>query len=262
MLIKRTLFRNEDMEKTAIDRLRAHEPPEGYWFANSGGKDSGVVEELLRRSGCKHESHHYLTTADPPELVYHLRSKPDIIIDKPAMTMWQLIPHKKIPPTRAIRYCCEHLKERRKKDRIVVTGVRWAESKRRSNRRMVESCFKDKTQIFVHPIIDWEDRDVWEYTKARKISYCSLYDEGFRRLGCILCPMQTRGGKKRDMKRWPKYKDAYIRAFDRMIEIRKEQGMQEGIIHWHSGEAVLDWWVNERDKKEKVAEGQIGIFTD
>ena len=44
-----------------------------------------------------------------------------------------------------------------------------------------------------------------------------MYDEGYTRLGCICCPMT--GSKKRneEFKRWPKYKEMYIRGFEKML---------------------------------------------
>lgn len=181
-----------------------------------------------------------------------LRGKP--------ITMWNLIVKKKYPPTRIARYCCQFLKESCGDGRMQVTGVRWAESyNRRSNqglvtlfgrtapkefkesedfrqtnkggvilvndnaesRRMVEACYKHR-KTNVNPIIDWEDRDVWDFIKANKIPYCSLYDEGFTRLGCIGCPMAQQRGREREFLRLGKYKNAYIMAFDKMLQVRKE----------------------------------------
>ena len=47
------------------------------------------------------------------------------------MTMWNLIVRKGTPPLRTSRYCCSELKEPGGTGKIVVTGVRWAESTRR-----------------------------------------------------------------------------------------------------------------------------------
>lgn len=69
----------------------------------------------------------------------------------------------------------------------------------------------------VNPIIDWEEEDVWEFLNTNNIPHCSLYDEGFKRLGCICCPLSGAKNMIRDLQRWPKYKDMYIRAFDKMI---------------------------------------------
>lgn len=99
-------------------------------------------------------------------------------------------------------------------------------------RRMVEQCYvKRKTTI--NPIVDWSDDEVWEFlNEVAKVPHCSLYDEGFTRLGCVGCPLQGRKGMLRDFERWPRYKDLYIRAFDKMIQ------NHQGEIKVASGEMV------------------------
>jgi phosphoadenosine phosphosulfate reductase len=67
----------KSIDEIAIERLKEFEPPDGYWVAYSGGKDSDVVLDLVRRSGVKYEAHHNLTTCDPPELVRHVKEQPD-----------------------------------------------------------------------------------------------------------------------------------------------------------------------------------------
>ena len=94
----------------------------------------------------------------------------------------------------------------------------------------------------MNPIIDWEDVDVWEYIRDRNIKYCTLYDEGHKRLGCIACPLQGGQGMKRDFKRWDKYKHNYIKAFDRMLLRLKAEGQER--TEWKTGEDVMNWWIN------------------
>lgn len=84
-------------------------------------------------------------------------------------------------------------------------------------KQVVEHCFRKK-RTTLNPIIDWSENDVWEFlNEVAKVPHCRLYDEGFTRLGCIGCPLQGRDGMLRDFERWPKYKELYIKAFDRMI---------------------------------------------
>ena len=281
MLQENTLFGVRDKVKIAIDRLQAFAPGEGYYLAFSGGKDSQCIYHLAKEAGVKFDAHYNLTTVDPPELVYFIRDNyPDVIIDKPEMSMWKLIIKNNCPPTRIQRWCCRELKEHGGEGRICVTGVRWAESTRRKanraafevleskkrgnylfndndeDRRMFENCMQKGKRI-VNPIIDWEDADVWEYIHSRKLKYCKLYDEGFTRLGCIGCPM---AGKNRinEFKRWPKYKAQYIRTFDKVVKNRKAKGMK---CTWETAEDVMNWWICGTEKKHEL-EGQIDLFEE
>ena len=73
---------NRAMDAVAIERLRKFEPealemhPDGYYLAYSGGKDSDVILDLAERAGVRFGAHHNLTTVDPPEVIYHIRTKP------------------------------------------------------------------------------------------------------------------------------------------------------------------------------------------
>ena len=96
------------------------------------------------------------------------------------------------------------------------------------SRRAIEHCYQ-RHKTTVNPIIDWTDEDVWEFIKTENIPYCSLYDEGFSRLGCIGCPMSQTKGRERDFLRYPKYKDAYLRSFAALIEKLKSRGKENAI---------------------------------
>lgn len=89
------------------------------------------------------------------------------------------------------------------------------------NRRLVETCYRTRKTL-INPIVDWTDEDVWDFIHAYNIPYCSLYDEGFERLGCIGCPMAGTAKMAEDFKRWPRYKELYIRAFGEMLKAHPE----------------------------------------
>lgn len=265
MLVENTLFGKHDLVELSILRLREFEQqacnmnPDGYWVAFSGGKDSIVMLDLVRKAGVKHTAHFNVTTVDPPELMAYIREHyADVKRELPRITMWQLIRKKMMPPTRKVRYCCEELKERGGRDRFIVTGIRWAESSRRSKRRMTEVCFRDRRKRYLHPIIEWTDKDVWQYIRENKLPYCRLYDEGFTRIGCVGCPMSGEARRK-EFERWPKFEAAYRRAFDRAARSnlvrRGDRVLTEG-TRWNDGTEMFNWWMNEnRTKQEDSDQG-------
>jgi phosphoadenosine phosphosulfate reductase len=252
------LFSGKDKAEIAIDRLQAFCPPEGYYVAFSGGKDSVVILDLVKRSGVKYDAHYSITGIDPPELFYFIRDNfPEVERHRPETTIWKLIIKKMMPPTRRIRYCCEHLKQRGGYDRKVVTGIRWAESGRRSKRRIVEACFRNDRKFYINPIIDWSDEDVWEYIKTRNIAYCSLYDEGFKRLGCIGCPMAGTDGRKKEFLRWPNFERKYRTAFAaaaaaNLAALGPEYGGRgrNSKLRWATGDDMFRWWMEEDGIKD------------
>ena len=136
-MIHQLNIQGKDKVQVAIDRLRAFEPPEGYYLAFSGGKDSVVIKALADMAGVKYDAHYNLTSVDPPELVQFIKTFEDVIVERPKdkdghqITMWNLIAKKRLPPTRIARYCCEALKEHGGDGRMTITGVRWAESPNR-----------------------------------------------------------------------------------------------------------------------------------
>lgn len=279
-----------DLEQKAIERIRLASEMSLQHYKQplictySGGKDSDVMLELFKRAAVPFEVQHSLTTADAPQTVQHIKKvfrelelngikrKVDYPMYKGKRTsMWRLIPQKRMPPTRNVRYCCKVLKESAGDGRYVATGVRWAESTYRSTRaefekngknkrevvnfstvmlmndndarrRMTEACMQKK-KMTVNPIIDWEDRDIWSYIRSEHIEVCSLYECGYNRVGCIGCPMAAK-------KRWkefadfPTYERAYKKAFERMLEEIKKAGKT---TIWKNAEEVFLWWMEDEN---------------
>ena len=125
----RVMGDHEHKVEMAIQRLKVFEPPDGYYVAFSGGKDSQCVYHLCKMAGVKFDAHYAMTSVDPPELIWFIRKHyPDVEFTrqhyddgKPEhyykdgrpkpITMWSLIADHTLPPTRKARYCCAALKE-------------------------------------------------------------------------------------------------------------------------------------------------------
>lgn len=246
----------------------------------SGGKDSSVCVALAQRAGIPFEVMHNHTTADAPETVYFVRSELKRLesmgipcrIQYPQYkgirtSMWALISQWGVP-NRFNRFCCNVLKENGGKGRFLVTGVRWEESLNRKkrgiyeslptnkknkiilnndndeNRNLFETC-QLKSKRVCNPIIDWTERDVWEYLISERIPANPLYNEGWNRVGCVGCPIASTKIRYANFKRWPKYKAMYCAAIERNLQKMQAEGKNpirdtvEDLFHWWMEDGVL-----------------------
>ena len=109
---------------------------------------------------------------------------------------------------------------------------------------MIEQCYADTSKTYLSPIIDWTEYDVWSFIRQERLKYCSLYDEGFKRIGCILCPLAR--APHLDVARWPQFKKAYVTTFDRLIALRAELGLKTS---YRTGEDMFRWWTSRHTTK-------------
>ena len=257
----------------SIKLLRENVPTDGqpYWGCFSGGKDSCVIKELARVAGVPVEWHYNVTTIDPPELVRFIRREhPDVSFDRPKHNFFT-VALKRGFPTRRVRWCCEEFKEKRSpKGRVLIFGVRAAESARRAKAWTPVTWHHRQNAPVVCPIIEWSDVHVWEYIRRENIPYCKLYDEGFKRLGCIGCPMAGQAGREREFARWPGYERKWKQLF-RDIWQRRTGSQQRDGREWFGNrffdnwEEMWDWWMSDDPLPgEKTGDGcqdQLDLFS-
>lgn len=215
------------------------------------------------------------------------------------ITMWELIVEKQVPPVRMNRYCCQVLKESGTPNRMCATGVRSDESKNREGRDVFSlkngnsqkfnfysyehaeevhkesqeiqdenwdctliKSMKEHGEVVVNPIYWFTEREIWDYIKDNNIKVNILYSMGYKRCGCIGCPMASRKQMLKEFNDFPTYKKAYINAFDKMMKRRLENGKddlsdKDGWHQWRTGEDVFNWWI--REGLDNVY-GQMNLF--
>lgn len=101
----KALWPLEKMEEEAIAFLQKYEPEEGYYLADSGGKDSRCIRKLADLAGVKYQAFYSCTTIDPPEVTKFLKEHfPNTIWHYPKKSFYQYIVEE-CPPTRMIRWC-------------------------------------------------------------------------------------------------------------------------------------------------------------
>lgn len=239
--------------------------PAGFYLAFSGGKDSQCLYHIAKLAGVRFKAHMQITTIDPPELMHFVRTRyPDVELHRPEINFYRLIEKKRMLPSSNVRFCCSYLKEQAGAGTVTLTGVRAAESSRRARRSEAElfspnrrrsgavapdlfdlnterwhSCIRDRDKISLQPLFRWADADVWNFLRDNRIEYCRLYDEGFRRIGCIFCPMASRHSHTLERSRYPGVERAMKRSIRKMIDAGYMADFQP------TPDEVFDWWLSK-----------------
>lgn len=231
----------DEMEQESITRIQKFakiSEQMGYdiGVGFSGGKDSLVVYDLCKRAGidCKFYFNHALE--DIKTLRYIRENFPDVIWRRTEKGFFEyIIKEKGMLPTVTYAWCCETYKHPSNNvDDASILGVRAYEGAKRKDRKVFETknktfakrhkatigeYFEDRCQgvgapnkIALKPIVDWNDNDVWSYIRKYELPINLLYNEGFKRVGCMICPKASFERNYEMLMRYPKLVDCTINA--------------------------------------------------
>lgn len=174
------------------------------------------------------------------------------------------------------RFCCAELKERDIPELKFAThafGVRKAESVKRSkNRDSIEmrdnvgysdsqkfhfdnaddvkqtgACYT-KNYFIVNPLAYWSDDYLWDYIHSEHLEINPLYADGFKRVGCIGCPMAGRN-RTYEFERYPKFKSRFIKLADDIIKKVRAEG-KTNKYEFKNGQDYFDFWLYGRKPVE------------
>lgn len=117
-----------------------------------------------------------------------------------------------------------------------LIGIRAEESFKRSKREQFGYVQTLKSFAFM-PIFDWAEWHVWEFIEKHGLPYLDLYDEGWNRVGCMVCPELSYAQKMRNKERWP----GVFKAFEHSVTYwfynkrinRIEKNPEEYLDNWY-----------------------------
>lgn len=255
------------LQKT--EKLALEMDKEGFHLAFSGGKDSIVLYAIAKMAGVKFHAEMQVTTIDPPELMRFIREHyPDVNLNRPKINFYKLIEKKKMLPLRMARYCCAYLKEEAGSGTITLIGIRKAESRNRAKRNEVEisghkfsgsldqfnrvreqdfQCIKGKDKLLISPIIEWTDKDIWSFIHENNMPYCKLYDEGYKRIGCVFCPMASQKMKALDRIKYPKIEREIKKSIQCLMDSNNYMNNHNTENHKVTADDVFNWWVSNEN---------------
>lgn len=235
------LLSGRNKVETAISRIKTYCTGKKTLVAFSGGKDSQCCYHLAKMAGVDFHAQYSITRFEPPELIRFIRETyPDVTFRRAyKMSLVEQIKHIGLP-NRWFRWCCDSKHIKTEGYDIAVIGIRWAESARRRARWNMFGFKQDKT-AYVCPIVDWTDADVWEFLNSNKIPHCSLYDEGYHRIGCVCCPLAP-DKMSADAKRWPKTAAMLLIGHRKNMQFNKDRGKDYPYLKY-TAEDSFDYWL-------------------
>ena len=210
----------------------------------SGGKDSLTTLDLTRSAVNKPIKVFFANTGiEFPETVEFIRrfckeNNIELIEVEAGGAFWENLPSFG-PPAKDFRWCCKVCKlapinlvmeecTQGGRKCLTIDGKRRYESFSRSRIAPKEENPFIPGQVSVFPIRNWRAIEVWLYIFYRRLKYNPLYDMGFERVGCWLCPSELSA-------EYCRFKELHPELFARwnkyLMDWAKEHGLSQKFIN-------------------------------
>lgn len=232
--VEKNAFHIKNMERNAIREIRQNAPQKPRVNCSfSGGKDSTAVWSIAKKAGVT-EAFFIDTGLEFPETIDFVKSEGVEIIQK-AGDFWQAV-EKAGPPGKDHRWCCKLLKLNPLKvhladtgECLTIQGNRWYESWSRASLEALSQNPTNPLQLNLSPIRSWRALDVFFYLWLRELPYNPLYERGYERIGCYLCPAMLESELETLRVTHPEMADRWEEFLTRWAE---ERGLPQEFVTW------------------------------
>ena len=233
----------------------------------SGGKDSLVALHLTLEAGYKPAIVFNDTGIEMPETYEFIEEivkkwELDLLVASAGDLFWRAV-EKLGPPGKDFRWCCKVVKlaplarlliERFPDGALNIVGQRAFES---LDRAWSPRVWRNKWIphiLSISPIQDWSQLAIWLYIWRHKLPYNPLYERGFDRIGCFMCPAAFNAEyefvKSEHPELWSKWERVLVRWAHRI-------GLRGGVARlWVK--LGLWRWLTPAAQKERLAK-RLGV---
>ena len=263
----------------------------------SGGKDSLAALNLTLEAGVKPYVLFNDTGIELPETRESVRriveeKGLELLVADAGDAFWRAV-ERVGPPGKDYRWCCKVtklsplsrlLQERFPDGALNIVGQRAYESLDRARSPRVWRNRWLPQILNISPIQYWTQLLVWLYIWDRKLSYNPLYEKGFDRIGCFMCPAafmaEYKHVEETHPELWRKWEDVLWRWAKRIglegkeAEVWVKRGLwrwltpaaQKGRLAQRVGIAMRDWreiykrWLYPPLKEFRYGDGGVARF--
>lgn len=137
--LRKQMEHTRDIILKAVPLALRYDPDKGFFVGFSGGKDSQALYHMMQLCDVPMHAYFSPTSIDPAENIRFIRKNyPEVEFTKIDKSIFDVFREMKVLPSMKIRWCCAYFKEKGGEGKVVCTGVRKAESVKRSKRNEIE----------------------------------------------------------------------------------------------------------------------------
>lgn len=181
--LRKQMEHTRDIILKAVPLALRYDPDKGFFVGFSGGKDSQALYHMMQLCDVPMHAYFSPTSIDPAENIRFIRKNyPEVEFTKIDKSIFDVFREMKVLPSMRIRWCCAYFKERGGEGKVVCTGVRKAESARRSKRNEIEVSGR-KFSGHMDEFEQWQEKRI--HKKMKNLNQDQFSDAKQTEVRCI-----------------------------------------------------------------------------